>query len=102
MRVCEGPERPLPEFLSNPSDPAGYLGELAEVLRNVPGEPIRRALSLLCDARDAGRRVYVMGNGGSAAIASQMVCNFAKTAQMTGQKPIRTFAVVDNVPAPLG
>jgi len=87
------------ELSSNSSDPAGYLSELAEVLQKVAAEPIRQALSLLCDARDAGRRVYVMGNGGGAAIASQMVCNFAKTAQMTGQKPIRTFAVVDNVPA---
>jgi D-sedoheptulose 7-phosphate isomerase len=40
-----------------------------------------------------------MGNGGSAAIASQFVCNFSKTAHVEGQRPIRSFALGDNIPS---
>jgi D-sedoheptulose 7-phosphate isomerase len=58
-----------------------------------------RTLDLLLRARASGNRVYVMGNGGSAAIASQFVCNFSKTAQLTGYRPLRSFALVDNTPS---
>jgi D-sedoheptulose 7-phosphate isomerase len=52
----------------------------------------------LLGAQATGHRVYIMGNGGSAAIASQFVCNFSKTAQIEGQRALRSFALVDNTP----
>ncbi len=76
-----------------------YLDTLGEVVRSVPREPLERVLSLLLDARAEGRRVYVMGNGGSAAIASQFVCNLVKTAQGAGGQPLRAFALTDNTPS---
>ncbi|MBX5489786.1 MAG: SIS domain-containing protein [Chloroflexi bacterium] len=76
-----------------------YLGELGAVLRSVPPEPLEAALDALLEARATGRRVYVMGNGGSAAIASQFVCNLVKTAQVAGYEPLRAFALTDNTPS---
>src|SRR5581483_9911309 len=76
-----------------------YLEDLSHALLTVPERAFSDALQLLNEARAAGRRVYVMGNGGSAAIASQFVCNFAKTAQADGARPIRAFALTDNTPA---
>jgi D-sedoheptulose 7-phosphate isomerase len=78
---------------------ASYLDALAEVIKSVPPEPMDRVLQLLLGARETGHRVYVMGNGGSAAIASQFVCNFSKTAQSDAHRPIRSFALVDNTPS---
>jgi D-sedoheptulose 7-phosphate isomerase len=75
-----------------------YLDKLAEVVRAVPHEPLERAIGLLLEARACGRRVYVMGNGGSAAIASQLVCNLTKTAHVPGCQPLRAFALTDNIP----
>lgn len=80
-------------------EPLHYLNSLAEVLQEVPEEPLAQALELLLGAQATGHRVYVMGNGGSAAIASQFVCNFSKTAQVAGHKAIRAFAITDNTPS---
>jgi len=76
-----------------------YLDALSDVVRSVSHEPLEQTLTLLLEARSAGRRVYVMGNGGSAAIASQFVCNLVKTAQVAGYQPFRAFALTDNTPS---
>jgi D-sedoheptulose 7-phosphate isomerase len=78
---------------------ATYLEALGDVLQSVSTELLERTLEVLLEARATGRRVYVMGNGGSAAIASQFVCNLVKTAQVPGQRPIRAFALTDNTPS---
>src|SRR5712692_5058064 len=76
-----------------------YLEALGEVLHSVSTELLERTLEVLLEARATGRRIYVMGNGGSAAIASQFVCNLVKTAQVPGHRPIRAFALTDNTPS---
>jgi len=76
-----------------------YLEALGDVLRSVSHASLEQTLTLLLEARSAGDRVYVMGNGGSAAIASQFVCNLVKTAQVAGHQPFRAFALTDNTPS---
>jgi D-sedoheptulose 7-phosphate isomerase len=75
-----------------------HLARLAETLLRVPPEPLGRAVDLLLAARAAGRRVWVFGNGGSAAIASHVVCDLTKTAARAGETPLRSIALTDNVP----
>lgn len=75
-----------------------HLARLAETLLRVPREPVGQAVSLLLAARAAGRRVWVFGNGGSAAIASHLVCDLTKTAARAGETPLRSFALTDNIP----
>jgi len=75
-----------------------YLADLARVLVLVPGEAIGQAVAMLLDARARGKRVYVMGNGGSAATASHFVCDLVKTARVAGFDPVRAFALTDNTP----
>jgi D-sedoheptulose 7-phosphate isomerase len=74
---------------------AGYLRRLAGVLMLVPHDSLRRAVDMLLDARASGARVYVMGNGGSAATASHLVCDLVKTARVPGFQPLRVFALAD-------
>src|SRR3712207_5525598 len=76
----------------------GYLGRLAALLALVPGSAVRDAISLLLEARASGRRIYVMGNGGSSATASHFVCDLSKTARVSGFHPVRAFALTDNTP----
>ncbi len=73
-----------------------YLEDLARVLTTVPGEALERAIELLLEARDRGRRVYVMGNGGSAATATHLASDLMKTAQVAGLEPLRVLALTDN------
>ncbi|MBI4494676.1 MAG: SIS domain-containing protein [Chloroflexi bacterium] len=75
-----------------------YLATLAGVLSLVPRQPLARALELLLQARATGRRVYLIGNGGSAATASHFAVDLAKTARGGGQRPLRAFALADSVP----
>jgi len=73
-----------------------YLGALGRVLPLVPQEPLRQAIDLILETRAAGRRLYIVGNGGSAATASHLVCDLAKTAAVEGFAPVRAFALADN------
>lgn len=73
-----------------------YLGKLAELLETVPGEAVGAVISLLLETRAAGRRVYIMGNGGSASTATHLVCDLIKTARVPGFAPLRAYALADN------
>src|SRR3954468_685283 len=75
-----------------------YLDDLRHVLPLVPREALGRAVELVLEARAAGRRVYIIGNGGSAATASHLVCDLVKTAHVAGFAPLRAFALADNTP----
>lgn len=77
---------------------SNYLDDLAEVLAQVPSGALGRAIEMLLEARRTGQRVYVMGNGGSAATASHFVCDLIKTAHIAGFVPLRVFALSDNTP----
>jgi D-sedoheptulose 7-phosphate isomerase len=76
-----------------------YLADLSSVLHRVPREPLTHAIAVLLEARAHGRRIYVFGNGGSAATASHFVCDLAKTARIPGYAPFRAFALTDSIPS---
>jgi D-sedoheptulose 7-phosphate isomerase len=85
-------------FASRPHTAAwDHLGELAAVLRRVPFRPVAEAVDILLEARARGRRVYVMGNGGSAATASHLVNDLVKTCRVDGYEPLKAFALSDNI-----
>jgi D-sedoheptulose 7-phosphate isomerase len=53
---------------------------------------------MLLEARASGRRVYLFGNGGSAATASHMANDLNKQCNVAGQRRFRAIALNDNVP----
>jgi D-sedoheptulose 7-phosphate isomerase len=73
-----------------------HLDRLRDLLSQVPIDRLEAALDLLLDARLAARRVYVMGNGGSASTAAHFVCDLQKTATIPDQAPLRTYSLTDN------
>jgi D-sedoheptulose 7-phosphate isomerase len=75
-----------------------YLSNLSRVLDDVPGEALGQAIGLLLETHAAGKRVYVIGNGGSSATASHFVCDLAKTAHVAPFPPFKAFALTDNTP----
>ncbi len=75
-----------------------YLNEVAEMVRNLPRKDIWRVVEAVRDAREQNRQLFLLGNGGSAATASHMACDLAKTSLMPGVKRIRAIALTDNVP----
>src|SRR5512146_1087373 len=75
-----------------------YLGEVARAVEALPLDAIRRVVQAVREAREQGRQVLLLGNGGSAATASHLACDLAKTSLVPGVKRIRAIALTDNVP----
>lgn len=76
-----------------------YLQLEIETIRKLDVAALDRAVNALLEARERGGTVYTMGNGGSAATASHMVCDLAKgTYEAIGGKKFRVECLCDNTP----
>jgi D-sedoheptulose 7-phosphate isomerase len=73
-----------------------YLDDTYEMVRALPRDDIRRVVEAVRSVRESGRRIFVMGNGGSAATASHMACDLAKASIEKGGKRIMVMALTDN------
>lgn len=82
------------------TSPATYLAEYASTLQatlaRIPGERLQAAMDLLTETLRAGRRIYVCGNGGSAAIADHLCCDWTKGTIVSGQPVLKTHSLVAN------
>ncbi len=78
-----------------------YLSGLKGVLDRLPLQPIDEIIRVIEQARDEGRQIFVIGNGGSAATASHMMNDLCKgTLGHKGDAPwprLRVIALTDNV-----
>lgn len=74
----------------------GHLDRMAQLLDAVDAGVIGRIIDTIDRASREGRRIYVFGNGGSAAVASHMVNDFAPNAVVDGQPTFRFFSLTDN------
>ncbi len=75
-----------------------YLSEIRSTLNKLPIDTIEQVVNLLYEARDQKKRVFLFGNGGSAATASHLACDLTKGAGMNGKPRMRAMALTDNVP----
>lgn len=81
------------------SDPiAAYLEQMSAVLAELPRDAIWQAVDLLVEAGRRGARIYLVGNGGSAATASHMANDLCKQATVAGRPLLRAIALTDNMP----
>jgi D-sedoheptulose 7-phosphate isomerase len=65
-----------------------YLGEVATVAERIDHKAVEGTVQLLCDVRQNGGRVFIVGVGGSAGNASHAVNDFRKIAQMEAYSPV--------------
>ncbi len=72
-----------------------YLEDLKKSLSGLNAADIGTAVCWLKEARDHDRFIYVCGNGGSAAIASQMVVDLVKGASYGYPKRFKMIALND-------
>jgi D-sedoheptulose 7-phosphate isomerase len=64
----------------------------------IPLEKVQQAIDWFREARDAGRRIFVCGNGGSASTASHFACDIVKGASFNRQSRFRIIALTDQIP----
>jgi D-sedoheptulose 7-phosphate isomerase len=75
-----------------------YMTGVKQLIDAVPEEQIELLASKLEDAWRDGRRVLLMGNGGSAATASHIVNDLQKCLHLECGKPLKTLCLSDCTP----
>jgi D-sedoheptulose 7-phosphate isomerase len=79
-----------------------YLDEVTKTLQKMEKDmpyKVEEVVNALLKARDAGRRIYICGNGGSASTASHMASDLNKGANRKDAPRFKAVALTDNIPA---
>ena len=61
-------------------------------------ETIQKILEIILEARNNEKRIYVMGNGGSASTATHFVSDLLKTSITKDEKRFKAISLSDNIP----
>ena len=75
-----------------------YFEEVNQVLEQTPLAEIANAVDMLIQTQTEGRRIFVMGNGGSAAMASHFACDLGKGAVIGDKARFKVYSLADNIP----
>lgn len=73
-----------------------YRDRTVEQWERLDLDALARVAAVVERAQAAGRFIWVCGNGGSAASAAHVGCDFGKTAAKKGAKPLKCVSVADN------
>lgn len=77
---------------------AGYVQRLQQAIDGLDHDAVNLFIQTLVRARREKRRIFIMGNGGSAATASHFCCDFNKGASLEGVPRFRFVCLNDNLP----
>lgn len=75
-----------------------YFSELEQMVRAISRPDLERVLSLLESVYRSGHRIFIIGNGGSAATASHFALDLAKNTIMAGAPRLKAISLTDHVP----
>jgi len=75
-----------------------YFAELEQMMRAISLSDLRKVLDILEEGYHHGHRIFIMGNGGSAATASHFALDLAKNTIMPGAPRVKAISLTDHVP----
>ena len=75
-----------------------YFTELEQMVQAFSLSHLQEVLHLLEEAYYNGRRIFIMGNGGSAATASHFALDLAKNTIMPNAPRVKAISLTDHVP----
>jgi D-sedoheptulose 7-phosphate isomerase len=75
-----------------------YIAELEQMMRDISLSDLEAVLGILEQVYRNGHRVFVMGNGGSAATASHFALDLAKNTITVGAPRLKAISLTDHVP----
>ena len=70
-----------------------YFVELEQMIKSISLTQLHAVLSLLEEAYRNGHRIFIMGNGGSAATASHFALDLAKNTIMPGAPRVKAISL---------
>lgn len=90
---------PLPQADEPIADFRTYFARSTGVVRNLPFAMIERVAEVLHQTYKAGRSMFLLGNGGSASLASHFACDLAKGTALPDKlaKRFRALSLTDNL-----
>ena len=74
-----------------------YIAQNLALLKSLDARAIARIIAEFSKARDARKRIYAIGNGGSASTASHFVNDMGKGASIGRETRFKTIPLTDNV-----
>ncbi len=74
-----------------------YLSDLVAILPRLDTGRVAQAIDWMREVRDAGRTIYICGNGGSASIASQMVADVVKGGSFKKKARFKMIGLTDSI-----
>ncbi|MDD9954348.1 MAG: SIS domain-containing protein [Candidatus Woesearchaeota archaeon] len=74
-----------------------YLNELQGMLKKIDPLAVERVTDMILEAYDNERRVFIIGNGGSASAASHMACDLSKNTVTEGKPRLKVISLTDNM-----
>ena len=75
-----------------------YLDRLKQTIDAISKKDISQLMNILLTAKDQGKTIFVMGNGGSASTASHFCCDFNKGISFGQEEMIKFMCLNDNIP----
>ena len=77
-----------------------YLNSQIKVVSDLKEKTdvVEKILDIILEARDHEKRIYVMGNGGSASTATHFVSDLLKTSITKDEKRFKAISLSDNIP----
>ena len=75
-----------------------YFEKEKATLDAIKKEDLNTLMNVLMEAKDEGRTIFIMGNGGSAATASHYVCDFNKGISYGKDRMFKFICLNDNIP----
>ena len=78
-----------------------YLGEIANILHQLPQNQIAQVINILKQARIDRKQIFLIGNGGSAATASHFANDLLKSTVADDKPRMKAIALTDNIPVML-
>jgi phosphoheptose isomerase len=74
----------------------GYADALSEALLSIDWVELNRAIAEIEGTRARGARLWIAGNGGSAAIADHLLCDWVKGSFIPSRPPLHVHSLVSS------
>jgi D-sedoheptulose 7-phosphate isomerase len=74
-----------------------YLTQIQETVSKLPADLMNQVIAILLERARWGSKIFIFGNGGSAATASHFACDLAKNTMVPNAPRFRVIGLTDNV-----
>ena len=82
--------------LSHHNHISDYFLDVKKIIDDISIDDINKTIQILNEVRTNGKRIFVIGNGGSASTATHFACDLNKYVSVDGQKRFKAISLEDN------